>query len=75
MKEIFDDFRNFSKESKAFFIEIGNSPTGQKKKEDNLTNFEKNVSNLIESDRFLILDQENSLFIFHNISEEEGNRF
>lgn len=74
MKEILEDFHYFSKESKAFFVEIGNPQMDQKRKEKKLNNFEKKIGNLIESERFLILDHENSLFIFHNISEDEGNR-
>jgi len=77
LREILDDFVRssvFSKDSKAHFIEIGSSPLYPSPKNDGLRKFEKNISNLIESERFLLLSQENSLFVFHNISEEEGNR-
>lgn len=36
--------------------------------------FDQEISKLIEDDRFLILKREDSIFIFHDISEEEGNR-
>lgn len=68
-----DDFQKFCKDSRAHFIEIGSSPLPKSQK-DHSPKFDKEISCLIEADRFLVLNQDDSIFIFHDISEEEGNR-
>lgn len=68
-----DDFQKFSKDSRAHFIEIGSSPLPKIQK-NHSHKFDKEISCLIEADRFLILKHDDSIFIFHDISEEEGNR-